>query len=62
MKMEKTKTYEIIYTVTGRASATVTASSLEEAEELAANCDIDADSDRLIEWSYDEVESVEVCE
>jgi hypothetical protein len=50
------KTFEIIYTTTGRASATVEAATLEEAEAMAKAHEAEG---TLIEWEYDEVESVE---
>ena len=54
------KEYEIIYSITGNASAIVRANSLEEAEKMAEDMEIESSS--LIEWSFDEVKDVKELE
>lgn len=52
------KEYSVIYTITGRAEATIQARSLDEARAKAEQLNIVDNSDSLLEWSFDEVEDV----
>ena len=49
-------TFEIYYTITGYAEAYVEAENEEEAKEKARNLDVY--DDKLLEWSFDEVQDV----
>lgn len=51
--------YEIRFSTVGRGWATVEAASMEEAVEKANNWDVIPGTDKCIEWSFDELESVE---
>lgn len=48
--------YEVIFTISGKASAVIEAASKEDAEILAKSFEIDAE---VIEWSYEEIEEIE---
>lgn len=50
------KTFTVDYKVTGRAHATIQASSLEEATQIARAYEVDA---TLTEWEFESVKHVE---
>ena len=52
------KGYEVVMTVTGRASAIVKAKSKLEAKIKARKMEFEEGSDDLIEWEWDDIESI----
>lgn len=52
------KEFEVIMTVTGRASALVKAKSKAEAKLKAHKMEFVENSDELIEWEWNEIETV----